>query len=81
MIPKKPIPPMYYLNEMAKVFEIEVKLLEIEFKNRIKRADTESQRKVFVKQLTEQEIIDIQLSGLDEQKASIEAMKRVLGRK
>jgi len=80
MLPMSPVTPMHYLEEMSKVFQIEVDLLEQSYKNVMKEIGSESERGSFLKTLSEKDIIKIQLAGLDEMRASVASMRRVLGR-
>lgn len=78
MVPIKPIPPMYYLNEMAKVFEIEMRLLKEQYKQKIKDATNKVVSKKDESELSESEIDLLISKGYDVNKLSLANLNVIL---
>lgn len=79
--PKKPVTPLYYLNEMARVMTLEVERVKQEYKQSQELLKRQKDRNIFVRTLSEKDIVKLQLQGIDYNRASIRIMERFLGRR
>lgn len=79
--PNKPITPMHYLEEGAKVFEMEILLLEQRYKNELDQLAKSSSKETFLKtvSLSEQEQL-LSRFGIDVEKWSENIIRQYLSR-
>jgi len=79
--PNKPITPMHYLEEMTKVFEIEIALLEQKYRNELNRLAKSSEKESFLKTISlEKREQLLSRFGIDVEKWSESIIKQYLSR-